>query len=68
MESRLYLTHLVRFSIDQVAVSGGEIEPFSSVTVPTELLDVSPDGSTFVVKSYGKAFSSLSAPLYTVQS
>jgi serine/threonine protein kinase len=68
--SRLYLTHLVnhRFSIYQVAVSGGEIEPVSSVNLPNpELLDVSPDGSTFLVKYYEKAFSSFSAPLYTVQ-
>jgi serine/threonine protein kinase len=45
--SRLYLTHLVNFSIDQVAVSGGEIETIPSIGVPNPLLvDVSPDGST----------------------
>jgi Tol biopolymer transport system component len=65
--SRLYLTHLIRHSIEQVAVSGGETELVSSITLPDSLLlDVSPDGSTFLVQSY-KAGVSVSLPLYTVQ-
>jgi serine/threonine protein kinase len=49
--SRLYLTDL--FSIDQVAVSGGEIETVPSFTLPNPfLVDVSPDGSTFLVQSF----------------
>ena len=52
--SRLYLTHTTRLSIDQVAVSGGEIETVPSITLPNPLLvDVSPDGSTFLVQSIG---------------
>jgi len=63
--SRLYLTHLVRFSIDQVAVSGGEIETIPSIGVPNPLLvDVSPDGSSLLVQSLRGTFSQ---PLYTVQ-
>ena len=61
--SRLYLTP---FSIDQVAVSGGEIEPVSSITLPNPILvDVSPDGSTLLVQSF--TADRLSLPLYTVQ-
>ena len=64
--SRLYLTHAVRFSIDQVAVSGGEIEPVPSISLPNPFLfDVSPDGSTLLVQSFKAR--SLSLPLYTVQ-
>jgi eukaryotic-like serine/threonine-protein kinase len=54
----------------EVAVSGGEIEPVPSITLPwtqlVKLVDVSPDGSNFLVKSYEKGFS-VSAPLYSVQ-
>lgn len=61
--SRLYLTDLT--SIEQVAVSGGEIETVPSITLPDPfLVDVSPDGSTFLVQSFRKT---LSLPLYTVQ-
>jgi Tol biopolymer transport system component len=65
--SRLYLGHLInRFTTDQVAVSGGEIEAVPSITLPRLfLLDVSPDGSTLLVQSY-KA-SSPTLPLYTFQ-
>jgi len=52
----------------EVAVPGGEIEPVPSITLPNpQLVDVSPDGSTFLVKSYEKGFS-VSAPLYSVRS
>ncbi len=51
--SRLYLTHAVRLSIDQLAVSGGEIETVPSITLPSPfLIDVSPDGSALLVQSY----------------
>ena len=64
--SRLYLTHLFTFSIDQVAVSGGEIETVPSITLPNPfLVDVSPDGSTLLVQSFRADTPSL--PLYTVQ-
>jgi len=63
--SRLYLRTYPEFSIEQVAVSGGEIEPVHSVTLPApKLLDVSPDGSTFLVQSF-EAGISASAPLYS---
>jgi len=62
--SRLYLSSV--FSIDQVAVSGGEIETVPSITLPSPfLLDVSPDGSTLLVQSFMADKPSL--PLYTVQ-
>ncbi|HYK34885.1 protein kinase domain-containing protein [Alloacidobacterium sp.] len=65
--SRIYLQSSVKLSMQQVSVSGGEIEPVSSITLPEpELLDVSPDGSTFLVKSYEKGYSP-SMPLYAVQ-
>ena len=66
--SRLYLQPISeRRSISQVSVSGGEIEPISSITLPSPaLLDVSPDGSTLLVESFEKG-NAPSAPLYTVQ-
>jgi Tol biopolymer transport system component len=64
--SRLYLTYLYKSSIDQVAISGGDIEPVSSVRLKNPwLVDVSPDGSTLLVQSL--AADAPSAPLYTVQ-
>jgi eukaryotic-like serine/threonine-protein kinase len=63
--SRLYLTNVLSHSVDQVSISGGEIEPVSSITLPSpDLCDVSPDGSAFLIKS-NEALSP-SAPLYTV--
>ncbi len=63
--SRLYLTGSNTFSIEQVAVSGGEIETVPSITLPNPFLeDVSPDGSTFLVQSFRKT---PSLPLHTVQ-
>ena len=54
------------FSIDEVAVSGGEIETVPSITLPNPfLVDVSPDGSTLLVQSFRAETPSL--PLYTVQ-
>jgi eukaryotic-like serine/threonine-protein kinase len=65
--SRLYLQTYPEFSIQQVAASGGEIEPVSSVTLPApKLLDVSPDGSTFLVQSFDAGISA-SAPLHSVK-
>ena len=53
-------------SLSQVSLSGGEIEPVLPITLPTPfVLDVSPDGSSFLVKSFEKD-NSASAPLYTV--
>jgi serine/threonine protein kinase/Tol biopolymer transport system component len=50
--SRVYLTHLNPPFIDQVAVSGGEIEAVP-IKLPTpSLLDVSPDGSSLLVQSF----------------
>jgi Tol biopolymer transport system component len=64
--SRLYM-HTPFGLSTEVAASGGEIEPVPSIRLPNpELVDVSPDGSTFLVKSYEKGFSA-SAPLYSVQ-
>ncbi len=64
--SRLYISHLIKPSIDQVAISGGEIETVPSITLPNPFLeDVSPDGSTFLVQSSRAETSS--PPLYTVQ-
>ncbi len=67
--SRLYLQPGLEFSIKQVSVSGGEIEAVPSITLPDPyLLDISPDGSTFLVKSYEKGSSPSSpSPLYIVQ-
>jgi Tol biopolymer transport system component len=64
--SRLYLQTYPEFSIEQVAASGGEIEPVSVTLLAPKLLDVSPDGSTFLVQSF-EAGISASAPLYSVQ-
>jgi Tol biopolymer transport system component len=67
--SRLYLQTFRVLSISEVSVSGGEIEPVSAITLLRPvLLDVSPDGSTFLVKSYEKDSSPSSpSPLYSVQ-
>ena len=63
--SRLYLTHFIKPSIEQVAVSGGEIEPIPSIKLPNAFLfGVSPDGSTLLVQS---SATTASSPLYTVQ-
>jgi Tol biopolymer transport system component len=64
--SRLYLQTYPLFSIEQVAVAGGEIEPVRSVTLPAPmLLDVSPDGSTFLVQSFDAGITP-PAPLHSV--
>jgi Tol biopolymer transport system component/serine/threonine protein kinase len=64
--SRLYLTHVNTYSIEEVAVSGGEIETVPSITLPSPFLfNVSPDGSTLLVQSF-KA-ETPSPPLYSVQ-
>jgi eukaryotic-like serine/threonine-protein kinase len=64
--SRLYLQRDSTHPIGQVAISGGEIEPVLSVTLAQPWLDdVSPDGSTFLVESYGVGFSP-ARPTYRV--
>ena len=64
--SRLYLSRGLMGSIGQVAISGGEIEPVPSITLPSPILeDVSPDGSTFLVQSYGGGISP-APPTYSV--
>ena len=65
--SRLYLIGGIHRQIRQVAVSGGEIEPVTSVTLPNPALDdVSPDGSAFLITAYGKEGFSHTAPTYAV--
>jgi eukaryotic-like serine/threonine-protein kinase len=65
--SRIYLDRGIWYPIEQVAVSGGEIEPVLSVTLAKPMLnDVSPDGSTFLVQSYAAGVSP-TPPLYTVK-
>jgi eukaryotic-like serine/threonine-protein kinase len=65
--ARLYISNELGTSISQVSVSGGEIEPVSSIRLANPfLVDVSPDGSTLLVTSYEKGVSH-SEPLYTVQ-
>jgi eukaryotic-like serine/threonine-protein kinase len=64
---RLYLSSGLGDPIWQVAVSGGEIEPVSSITLPRPVLvDVSPDGSSILVASFEKGVSS-AVPFYVVQ-
>ena len=63
--SRLYMTRTLRFSIEQVAVSGGDIEVVPSTLPNPFLIDVSPDGSTQLVQSF--RIDTPSQPLYTVQ-
>ncbi len=65
--SRLYLVGGIHRQIRQVAISGGEIEPVTSVTLPNPILDdVSPDGSTFLITSYGGGAARHAAPTYSV--
>jgi Tol biopolymer transport system component/predicted Ser/Thr protein kinase len=65
--SRLYLMGGIHEQIRQVAISGGEIEPVTSVTLPNARLDdVSPDGSAFLITSYGRTGFSHTAPTYSV--
>ncbi|MGI9075428.1 MAG: protein kinase domain-containing protein [Bryobacteraceae bacterium] len=63
--SRVYLTHVNTFSIEEVAASGGEIERVASITLPNPFLfEVSPDGSAFLLQSWSET---PSPPLYAVQ-
>ena len=65
--SRIYLDRGISYPIEQVAVSGGEIEPVLSVSLAKPMLnDVSPDGSTFLVQSYAAGLSP-TPPLYSVK-
>ena len=64
--SRLYLMGR-NGRIGQVAISGGEIQPVTSVTLPNPALDdVSPDGSALLITSYGRAGASSAPPSYRV--
>jgi len=49
--TRLYFTQTGSNSIAQIAISGGEISPVPISVPDPELLDVSPNGSSFLVKS-----------------
>jgi WD40 repeat protein len=66
--SRLYLMGGSNHGqIRQVAISGGDIEPVTSVTLPNPGLDdVSPDGSAFLITAYGRKTASSTAPTYIV--
>ncbi len=65
--SRLYLMGGIHEQIRQVAISGGEIQPVTSVTLPNPILDdVSPDGSAFLITSYGGGGARYAAPTYSV--
>src|SRR5258705_11957923 len=50
--SRLYFDQDQLQSIGQVAISGGEIAPVPVAVSSPHLVDVSPDGSTFLVTSF----------------
>lgn len=64
--SRLYLTYGIQKPIYQIAISGGEFEPVTSITVPKPLPDdISPDGSMMLVESFAK--STPTRPTYNVQ-
>jgi Tol biopolymer transport system component len=63
--SRIYMTTNNTSSIEQVAVSGGDIEAVPSTLPIPFLVDVSPDGSTLLVQSFGTQTPPL--PLYAVQ-
>jgi serine/threonine protein kinase len=64
---RIYLAHIDPFFIDQIAVSGGEIEAVPSIKLPHPfLLDVSPDGSSLLVQSLA-SLTEGAQPLYAVQ-
>ena len=65
--SRLYLIGGIHRQIRQVAISGGDIEPVTSVTLPNPVLvDISPDGSAFLITAFGREGFSQTAPTYTV--
>jgi Tol biopolymer transport system component/predicted Ser/Thr protein kinase len=62
--SRLYLMGR-NGQVRQVAISGGEIQPVTSVTLPNPALDdVSPDGSALLITAYGRP--GASPPTYRV--
>jgi eukaryotic-like serine/threonine-protein kinase len=50
--SRLYFDQDQLLLIGQVAISGGEIAPVPVTVSGPQLVDVSPDGSTFLVASF----------------
>ena len=64
--SRLYLSRGIGYPIGQVSVTGGEILPVPILVPRPELQDVSPDGSTLLVASFGKGLERMQ-PIYTVQ-
>jgi Tol biopolymer transport system component/predicted Ser/Thr protein kinase len=64
--SRLYLMGR-NGQVRQVATSGGEIQPVTSITLPNPGLDdVSPDGSALLITAYGRAGASSAPPTYSV--
>jgi serine/threonine protein kinase/Tol biopolymer transport system component len=64
--SRIYLLKGIQSPIEQIAVSGGDSVPVTSITVPKAWLDdLSPDGSTFIVESYEKGMAA-KHPTYAI--
>jgi serine/threonine protein kinase/Tol biopolymer transport system component len=64
--SRLYFTQEHSRSLGQVAISGGEIAPVPLSVSDPELVDVSPDGSTFLVTSITEGLKK-AYPLWSVR-
>jgi serine/threonine protein kinase/Tol biopolymer transport system component len=64
--SRIYLTEVFPNSVGQVAVSGGDIAPVQVDVPDPSLMDVSPDGTTFLVVSYSGA-SKADDPIFSVR-
>ena len=64
--SRLYFGQEHSRSIGQVAISGGEIAPVPLSVSDPELVDVSPDGSTFLVTSITEGLKK-AYPLWSVR-
>jgi Tol biopolymer transport system component/DNA-binding winged helix-turn-helix (wHTH) protein len=64
--SRLYLNRGVGSPVGQVSISGGEIEPIQIPVPVPYLVDVSADGSMFLIESYAKGLLP-AQPLYAGQ-
>lgn len=64
--SRIYLNRGISDPIQEVAISGGEVETLRTSLKNPYLNDVSPDGSTLLVQSF-EAGMTAAPPLYTVR-
>ena len=64
--SRIYLNPGISYPIQEVAISGGEVETVHTSLKNPYLNDVSPDGSTLLVQSF-EAGVTATPPLYTVR-